>query len=476
LPSGPGGSEAWGDVTSFRFENLYDPSDLPSGGCPEGPDCPADLRFASGDHRLQVRARTEDGRELDEALGELQFEINYPPSAWIVHDPGTGVEDPAASPVASWFLSDGSVRRVALAEGDTIPSGSSLRVRVGGRDRLRGTSETDSFCCDLRLDSSNPEVVFQGQANFVRENVRGFRDSLFTFVGETSTDSVFAMTLGPFDYSARFRALDEHERRGEFAALDFVVGYPPRLPETTIEDGALILLHPERDPASGEGEFVRGEAATLKWDPALQDWSEISGETTLDGVWYEIPLRFRGGPDPRVTDVSVNAPPDAGPEARGYSDHVRSFAYELVHEHDPLNVIKNGPGDFYDRFIDADTIGSLDLEGSRAWRLFIPDLFFVAPELFDPPSGDCPEELTNYCAIGFWLRERLGQIELRVRSRTTGSDSVFDPLPPGPARKAPLSLADAGRFSPVLEKTFALRLALTDETGQLIGVWPPESP
>lgn len=461
-------------VSSFEFENLVDPADLPSDGCAEGMDCAGLRRFASGRHRLQVRAVTEDGREIDPDLGELRFEVNYPPSTRIVFDPASGPDDPLASPVAWWTLQDGSTRRVALAEGDTVPSGATLRVRLRGQDRLRSHVATDSFCCDDRLEASGPEVTNQGFAGFWKEDARGVRDSLFTLIGETSADSFFTLSLGPFDYGPGFRSIDEHGRRGDTTALHFVAGFPPELPSTTIGAGSEILLHPTRDPGPGEGEFTRSPETRMYWNVGLQGWSSISGESEFTGRWYEIPLRFRGEPDPRVRDVSPLPPADAAPKSSAYSDHVRSFAYELVHEADPLNVIQNGPGDRSDLFLDVDRLGELDLEGERTWRVFIPNVFFEDPSLFDP-DGPCVND--NYCAIGGWLKERLGTITLRLRAQTTGSSSLFDQLAPVPAARAPVvDLSRSGRFSPVLERGFSVRVALTDDADQLLGRWPPAAP
>ena len=82
---------------------------------------------------------------------------------------------------------------------------------------------------------------------------------------------MFTLPLGPFDYSAQFRARDEHGRRGDIARVDFVAGYPPLVPDATIGDGAAVRLHPERDPAPGEGEFARSAPVTLKWASSLGD-------------------------------------------------------------------------------------------------------------------------------------------------------------------------------------------------------------
>ena len=172
------------------------------------------MRFESGRHRLQVKAITSDDRELDEELGLLEFEINYPPSVEFVTDPAAGPEDPVAAPVAWWSRVDGSVEYVALSQGDTIPSGATVRFRLRGEDRLRSTTDTDSFCCDEPLDSASLAVSFHSMTNFVRESIDGGRDSLFTLFGPTSADSLLTMNVGPFDYAAVFRARDEHGRRG----------------------------------------------------------------------------------------------------------------------------------------------------------------------------------------------------------------------------------------------------------------------
>jgi len=474
LPADNRGNPEWGQVSEFLFENLRTAEQLAGRVCPEGPGCEGELRFESGRHRIEVRALTEDGRELDAEMGRLEFEINYPPTVEFITDPASGPEDPDASPVAYWTLRDGTTRYVSLAAGDTVPSGATVRVRLRGQDRLRSTSDTDSFCCDELVDSSGTALSFHANTNFYRVNIRGVSDSLFTLFGPTSTDSVLFMPLGPFDYRAVFRARDEHGRRGESVSFGFVSGYPPLEPTAGIPDAALALLHPVLDLAGNEVSFERIIEQTLGWNPVLKTWStDPDLELKFAGTWFEIPLRFRGEPDPRVAEVSENPPANASEISVAYSDHVRSFSYELIHEHDPDNEIGDGPGDRSTLFFNVDTIGSLDLEGDRAWRVFVPDLMFESPELFDP-AGGCVNE--DFCAVGAWLRARLGEIELRLRSRTTGYGSFFHQESPRATRDLIINLAEFGRISPQMVSHFSVRLAITDESDQVIGYWPPEQP
>jgi len=463
------GKGVWGQDDNYVFENMSTAEQLDGQSCEEGPDCAGLLRFPSGRHRMQVRALTEGRRELDLELGRLEFEVNYPPVAEVVHDASIAPDDPAASPVASWFLRDGSEHHVAVADGDTVPSGATLRLRVRGFDRLPGNTDTDSFCCDLLEDASGTEMRYQGSTTFYREDVRGVRDSLFTLFGSVASDSTYILPLGPFDYQAMFRAVDEHGRRGASVGFSIVAGYSPLAPASSLLQGSGVLLHPERDAAAGETAFARGERENLAWDSELHIWTQGQGTLTLSGTWFEIPLLLRGEPDPRVAEVSNQRSPDASPQSEGYSDHVRSFAYELVHQSDSGNDIAEGPGDRPERYLDADDFGTLDLEGEDAWRVFVPDLVFESPELFSP--GTCPSE--DFCAIGDWLRARLGEFEFRLRSKTTGLSSVFHQESPQPARDLLINLSSYGRVSPPTIGTVSVHLALTDDLGNLSGTWPP---
>lgn len=391
----------------------------------------------------------------------------------MVEDSGTGPTDPLASAVASWERPDGSLAFRAVAEGDTVPSGATLRLRVRGSDRLPGSADEDSLCCDLLLDADGADVDYQALTRFFREDIRGVRDSLFTLYETAVPDSIFSMVVGPFDYEATFRAVDEHGRRGEPATFSFVAGFPPQEPTCTFADGAAALLHPTRDPLPGEIGFVRGLHLSLSWDPVLQGWSDTGGALDLSGTWFTIPIGLRGAPDPRVVDVTDRVPANGSSMSNAYSDHVRSFAYTLVHEADPDNQIDEGPGDRADYFLDADALGTLDLDldldGDHAWRIFVPDLLFVAPETFEP--GTCLND--NFCEVGEYLRARLGEFELRVQSRTTGLASTFHQKSPAVARDLVMSLANQGRVSPWMERTISVRLALTDTQGNLTGTWPP---
>jgi hypothetical protein len=468
------GNPEWGQVSEFLFENLRAADQLEGVLCPEGPDCEGQLRFDSGRHRLEVRAVTGDGRELSAEMGRLEFEINYPPTIEFISDPALGPEDPAASPVAFWTLRDGTTRYVSLAAGDTVPSGATVRVRLRGEDRLRSTAGTDSFCCDELIDASGGAISFQAYTKFHRLSVRGVTDSLFTLVGPTSADSVLFMPLGPFDYEAVFRARDEHGRRGESVSFDFVCGFPPLEPTTGISDTGRALLHPALDVSGNDVVFERIIEQSSGWDPLLQDWSDDPELVTrFAGTWFEIPLRLRGEPDPRVVEVSEAPPANASQFSANYSGHVRSFSYEIVHENDPENEIGDGPGDRPELFFDVDVLGSLDLEGDRTWRVFVPDLMFTNPELFDP-AGDCQND--DFCAVGAWLRARLGDLELKVRSRTSGSASSFHQESPRAARDLIIDLSEFGRFSPQMVRHFSVHLAITDGDGQVIGFWPPEQP
>lgn len=463
-----------GDQAGFEFANNVEFDLLAGEPCPEGQDCVGQLRFDSGRYRIEVKARTTGLRELDEELGRLEFEVNYPPSIEMVIDPATGPDDPDASPVVSWVRADGSIHRAALAEGDSVPSGAIVRFRVRGFDRFASTVDTDSFCCDERLDGAGPVSNFQGMTELVWADAEDDRDTLFTLFGPTAADSVLVMDVGPFDYIARIRARDEHGRRGESTTFEFVAGFPPAPPTLNLPDGGVAYLNPGRSAEPGEIGFVKSDPVSLGWDPEVRGWyDDPELDLQLSGFWYEIPLAFRGDPDPRVQDVSTSRPPEASSQSNAYSDHVRSFAYEILHEDDPDNANAEGAGDRDDYFLGVDEIGALDLTGERTWRIFVPDLLFTNPELFDP-AGNCAN--ADFCAIGERLLQRLGEFDVRFRSHTTRVGSTFHQESPQARRDLVLDLQRHGRFSDWVSLRCAVRLAFTDAGGTITGLWPPDTP
>lgn len=461
-----------GAQADFDFANLLEADLLVGESCPEGPDCVGQLRFDSSRYRIQVNATTTGDRQLDEELGVLEFEVNYPPSVEMVIDPATGPDDPDASPVVSWIKTDGSVHRAALVAGDSVPSGATVRFRVRGWDRFASTTETDSFCCDEQLDASGTAVSYHGRTDFVWSDAEADLDTLFTIFGPISEDAVLSMDVGPFDYIAAIRALDEHGRRGASVEFPFVAGFPPVPPTVNLADGSTGLLNPERDAQPGEIQFELSEPVSLGWDPVI-GWVDENMPVTLQGYWYEIPMSFRGLAHPRVRDVSTDPPPDASVFSEEYSDHVRSFAYELVHEDDPFNANTEGPGDRDDFWLPVDEIGELDLSGDGTWRIFVPDLVFTNPEFFDP-EGDCVSE--DFCAIGRALLEQLGEFEMRFRSHTTRPGSTFHQESPAASRDVILDLQRHGRFSDWVSLRCSVRLAFTDAGGAVTGLWPPDTP
>ena len=466
--------DAEGAQADFDFANNVDAELLAGEVCPEGPDCVGQLRLDSGRHQIQVLATTTGERELAPEVGLLEIELNYPPSIELVIDPRTGPDDPLASPVVSWIKADGSIHRAALAEGDSVPSGATVRLRVRGFDRLDSTTDTDSFCCDERLDPEAPLTSFQGTTEFVRSDPEDDRDTLFTIFGPTSADSVLTMDVGPFDYMARVRARDEHGRRGESTTFSFVAGFPPPPPTLDLPDGGTGLLNPDRAPGPGEVVFTKSDPVVLGWDQDVGDWfDDDSLPLRLGGFWYEIPLIFRGEAHPRARDVSMAPPPDASVQSTAYSDHVRSFAYEIIHENDPDNANSEGIGDRDDYFIRVDEIGALDLIGDRTWRIFLPDLLFTNPDFFDP-GGSCGN--AELCAIGARILEQLGEYEVRFRSHTTRVGSTFHQESPQAERDLILDLQRHGRFSEWVSSSCSLQIAFTDGSGQITGLWPPDTP
>lgn len=481
LPFVAADSVAYDDTRSFRFANEIASSGVDPVNCGTGPNCYGDLRLPSGRTFFEVESINENGRVID-TLQTLTLEVNYPPRAMVpllppVPDAG------AASPAWSVDLRDGGRLERALVEGDTIPSGASVRVLVRGEDRFDGVADSDSFCCDVRLDDEVPAIQFQGRALFTVQQEDGFRETLTPLFGDVDPDSVLVVDVGPADYELEFRVVDEHGRRSESKTVNFVVGLPPQRPRMQPDDGTAFVLLPPDQPApeiDGAPAYVTVDR-TLYFDRVAQEWSSFQNFDTdipQTGALYRIPLRILSDPHPDAAEVT-NA---LGGE---FTDVARAFAYELQSEYDPRNQFDQGPGDRLDFFLATnspgeiafDDLGAGDFDGLE---VFVPDNVWVTPGYYDSAlvqPGD-PPPIDFLLEIGARIRKELGAYTFRARARTTTTASKFTQFPPAPDgqryENAAFEVGDFsryGRVSPTAEQSFSIRLQI-DVAGQPVQ-WPP---
>lgn len=473
---------AYDDSRAFRFANQIAEEGIDPDNCGTGPYCYGDLRFDSGSFFFEVESLNGNGRVID-TLQTLRVEVNYPPRAVVpMLPPVPALED--ANPTWSIELADGGVMEGALAPGDTIPSGATVRVLVRGEDRLDGATDPDSLCCDVRLDEGVPELRFQGRTLLTQWTFDGLVSTAATRYGPATQDSVLEVYVGPGDYELELRTSDEHGRRSEVETFRFVAGYPPQTPRMDPPDGAqIVLLPPDRSPplVGGEPAYAVRPDQSLYFLRPYQRWSTFPDETVeyvpISGAIYRIPLRFFSDPHPAAANVSLGLPVDV-------TDIARSFAYELVSEFDPGNSVEQGPGDRLDAFIRTPLAGSLTLDELDAidfdgFEIFVPNGFFGSPELFadelrdpeDPPVQELFAEMATR------MRRDLGVQTFRAQAMTTNFDTRLDQRPPLPdgvydpsVSVRVTDMASRGRLSPLAEQTFTVRIQV-DADGESIQ-WP----
>jgi len=154
---------------------------------------------------------------------------------------------------------------------------------------------------------------------------------------------------------------------------------------------------------------------------------------------------------------------------------VRAWSYSLNSEHDPLNLIDDGPGEspdltFYNPS-PQDNVWEFSTE--QAIQIFVPSLIWNAPQLFDPTS-----EAVVFRQTGAFLRKHLAEMSLRVRGRTTKPGDKYlnylETVRPNPeGQRQEIDMERLGRRSPASEKTFHIYLGVDPEfTGEIQRFWP----
>lgn len=467
----PYGDGTWGTGTSFRFANAIPPLELVGVDCPTGPDCPDRVRFAAGACSLRVLAVNRAGELLDARLGRLRYQVNFAPQAEWVMD-GT---DPDAAPCWTARTLDGRMLRGSITASDTIPSGARVHLRLRGRDRVYGSADPDSACCDSRLDDTIPVVRHQARTyveQWMSSSRLEYRQTVF---GSLTPDSSLSLLVGPFDYRLDGRVADEHGTRSAEVHYTFVAGLrpgPPRMSPAHTEE--FEFLPPNQPiPVDADGPRYELVAAQRRWRVLAQDWATDGEGEIYSGHFYRLPLKMQADPHPRAREIDPNSAP-------GLTDHARAFAYELIGEFDPFNHRINGRSDLITNFLATEFVGAFDLVGDEGYQVFIPVVFWSSPEHFAPEvigEDECLyPELATFCDMGRRIREDLGRFRYRAVARTTNWRFTHDVLPPLAADSTSadirIELERFGRQSEIAEQEFSVRLLVPVQGLPEPVVWP----
>jgi len=245
--------------------------------------------------------------------------------------------------------------------------------------------------------------------------------------------------------------------------MPMVGGFAPRIVSVAPSGGTRLIL---RDPASADTWPENGypyqvqDNATRHWSPGQRRYLNAPTPTSMQvqGAWFTFAPELVGASHPKE------------PLPQG----VRSWAYEMIGEYDPLNTIQNGSG--FDRlgvYSDPPDPNLWVFQDEERIPIWVPTLFWSSPELLDP-EGECP--VPEWCDIGEDLRTYLGAYIFRVRGRSTGGAEVFQQggaeVVEGTALRTSIELLELGRLTDLVETSFEIRLGLDDGNGNLDTLWP----
>ncbi len=443
LPRDANDEPVWGEVQSFSYENST-PIQFITSRCPTGGDCPEVLLFGSNEaHTLYVFAATADEQETPESEARLEFEIvNLAPSTELVQD----AEYP-------YWRIDG-VPHQSLASGDNIPAGATVVFRMTGND-------PDPAVLKLPL----PRVRCQGLYQHTQRI--GPQREVSTFYSTPSEADTVEFTVGPFNYTFFGRAVDRLRTVDPTpVSFEFHAGFAPRVVAIMPEVGDEVLLrHPDDGTwAQNTVDYGTPQATNRYWIGGRFYETDLPETEVWSGIVFHIPLILTGEADSRESS------------AAGFGG-ARAFAYEWFGENDPDNNLHDGGGwDNSGRFSDANFSDEYRLEGDEGIEIFVPNLLWDFPEFFD--ADTCVSQPgADFCGVGAYLRQQLGQITIQAWARHTANNqtmSYWSNTVENDGPELSLSVGDWGLVSEVFSESFPLHIGLDDGQGGVV-YWPPQN-
>ena len=446
LPRDENDDPYWGTQQSFDYENST-PWEMITSRCDTGADCPEILLWTSDlPHSLWVFAKGEDGEETPPDRARLDWQIvNEAPTTELVID----------STYPYYRIDDGTggVLQEHIAEGDTVPAGAEVVLRLSGDD-------PDPVVLKRAV---LPRVRFQGRTVMNSRSDRSPRQ-LQTNYSSPAEEDTLSFVVGPFDYIFYGRAVDPLRAVDPSpVSFSFTAGFAPRVRSVFPSSADELLL---RDPDDGTWpqntvEYQVSADTTLYWTGVRFVTVPVSNEETWTGKIFRIPLSIEGEGDPRE------------PSSGGYGQ-AKAFAYEWFGERDPDNYLHDGGGaDDSTVFRDATSTNEYSLHDEEAVEVFVPALFWLHPEFFE--EGTCEGQGgPDFCGVGDLLRRQLGQIHCFAWARNTSQNQLFTyylQLVPGPTMALETEIGELGQVSAADSSVFPLQIGLDDGVGG-VRIWP----
>lgn len=461
------------DVTCFEYANQVNPEDLPSNNlppeCTSGwADCPELRRWEAGSHRLQVVALDQALVQSSGLLGELSYSVNYPPETELIRDQG-------------WprYSTDG-INWNAFSEGDTLPDGAYVLFQQRGVDRFeRNVSDpllSGLPCCDVPFTTAPPdsEVRYQVRVEDARAlNDQGAPVFWKTQYSPAEYSDTLGFHIGPFDYFVAFRSQDEHLTEDTTPDhIAYVGGFKP----------SMTLIQP-----------APTDSLIVRWPTLGTTWPENTVQYTVNSDDLPPGVKRYWDGNKYVFSSCTGQPGDECPglqvtgkiirytvlfegqaDAREPNSSLQSWTYTIFGQYDPENRIKEGAGDdVFGRWDSPGTPNSWEMSaGDNGVEVFIPDLIWVQPSLFDPGFP--------FYGPGKELAKQLGRIQITAQGKTTrqGDDFEYCFLTVREscgANSSKVSLGPLGRRSQSLQSEFKAYLGLDrGNTGSITDFWPPE--
>ncbi|RKZ09760.1 hypothetical protein DRQ32_07830, partial [bacterium] len=439
FPESIQGIKQWDlDATLFVFENAEAPSsDLGANCRDDASGCdPSRVRFPSGNYNMTVEALDVALVESEAGAGDLDFAVNYPPETELLID----------SEYPRYEVRDQSgvlLRTGSIARGDTIPANSTAFFRSRGYDKfdfaLPPGVPSDSLCCDqpdrydpnLLPDDPDyvPLVEYQSRLVTVRragEEPAG-RSLSNTFSTPEEGDTI-SFWVGSLDYEYESRAVDEHRRPDlDPDTYSLIGGFKPRVrPDLSIPGGDIpgepgdvadtLLVNFFGAPFPENEVPFRVDLGVNMWfiqDPTAECGGvlipAVPGEQapddaeTFPGVRISVQFKFVGEQD-----------------GRDPLSPVKAWTFALFSDKDPDNEIEDGRES-------RDLSFFTDSPLPNEWVFGLTDeIVFWAPIALNDTDYNPDSTDDNKRAVGCLVAQRMGNMTLRIRGRTTGNNDEYN--------------------------------------------------